>query len=123
MYLRRGSRIARIANTAKVVHKRVLTLANFLRFLKLARFLRIKLVLLEYPVCPCCQQQQPSFSTEKTVQRYTIFLTFANNRCIFLSKRYFFLHICVLPAFLHATRHKITTKNRKAQRFDPLRPN
>ncbi len=46
-YLRRGSRIARIANTAKVVHKCVLTLANFLRFLKLARFLRIKLVLLE----------------------------------------------------------------------------
>ena len=46
-YVRRGSRIARIANTAKVVHKCVLTLANFLRFMKLARFLRIKLVLLE----------------------------------------------------------------------------
>lgn len=47
LYLRRGSRIARIANTAKVVHKCALTLANFLRFMKLARFLRIKLVLLE----------------------------------------------------------------------------
>ena len=48
LYLRRGSRIARIVNTAKVVHQTCTNISQLNTIpMKLARFLRIKLVLLE----------------------------------------------------------------------------
>ena len=64
------------------------------------------------------------FSAEKMLQNYNKYLTYANKLLFFLPKRYFFAHkVYYSLVRLCEKRCKGTIKKRKAQRFDPLRPN
>ncbi len=101
LYLHRGSRIARITNTTKVVHDMCTNMPMFVIPMKLARFLWIQLVLLAIKYVSVSPRMMITFfSAEKMSQNYSNYLTYANNLLFFLPERHFFAHI-----FWHTVYH------------------